>query len=271
MGGTAHRRRVWRGVAAVVLSLALGSILGPAQVAAGATLGVTNCNDSGPGSLRQAVSSAASGSTITFALSPACSTITLTSGEIDITTSLTISGPGASALAVSGDLATRVFEVEPGASVAISGLSIEDGAIPGGINSVGGGIRNGGTLTVNHCVFADDTANQSGGAIYNDFDASLTITDSSLVDNRSDRGGAIDSEGTSLTITASSVLDNAADDGAGISTDGSTLTVTDSTVAGNAASGYGGGIASGGAMILSDSTVANNSAGAQFSGGGDHQ
>jgi hypothetical protein len=45
-----------------------GIVLLPAQVASAAsTLTVTNCDDSGIGSLRDAVSSATSGDTITFA------------------------------------------------------------------------------------------------------------------------------------------------------------------------------------------------------------
>ncbi len=60
----------------------------------GATLTVTNTNDSDPGSLRQAIADAASGDTIEFDL-PASAVIGLTSGELLIDKSLTISGPGA--------------------------------------------------------------------------------------------------------------------------------------------------------------------------------
>src|SRR4051812_18427350 len=43
---------------------------------------VTNCDDAGPGSLRQAVADATASDTVTFAPAPACSLITLTSGAI---------------------------------------------------------------------------------------------------------------------------------------------------------------------------------------------
>ena len=66
------------------------------------TVTVMNNHDSGPGSLRAAIAAAASGDTIQFANSLKGQTITLTTGELDITTSLNIDGPGAGLLTVSG-------------------------------------------------------------------------------------------------------------------------------------------------------------------------
>jgi hypothetical protein len=59
---------------------------------------VTNTNDSGPGSLRQALADANDGDTINFAVT---GTIGLTSGELAVDKSITISGPGPTLLAVS--------------------------------------------------------------------------------------------------------------------------------------------------------------------------
>ena len=85
-----------------------------------ATITVTNTNDSGPGSLRQALTSANDGDTITFAVR---GTITLTSGTLVIDKSVTISGPGADRLAIDGNQAQFqcVFGVSPGKTVTISG------------------------------------------------------------------------------------------------------------------------------------------------------
>src|SRR6476620_5398616 len=58
---------------------------------------ITNTNDSGPGSLRQALADANDGDTINFAVTGA---IALTTGELLVNKSLTISGPGAGVLAV---------------------------------------------------------------------------------------------------------------------------------------------------------------------------
>ncbi len=97
------------------------------ELAAAGDQVVTNTNDSGAGSLRQALVDVGSGGTITFSLSyPA--TITLTSGELAITKDMTITGPGADQLAISGNDASRVFNVNSGTST-ISGITIRDGYV----------------------------------------------------------------------------------------------------------------------------------------------
>src|SRR5215470_13500363 len=75
------------------------------------TLTVTNALDSGAGSLRAAIKAAGSGDTIVFASGLVGQTITLTSDELAISKSLEIEGPGASLLAVSGNNASRVFDI----------------------------------------------------------------------------------------------------------------------------------------------------------------
>src|SRR5579863_810184 len=83
---------------------------------------VMNLLDSGPGSLRQALLDTPSGGTVDFR--PGLSgTITLTSGELAIGEDLTIAGPGADAIMVSGNHASRVFDIAAAAHVAISGLA----------------------------------------------------------------------------------------------------------------------------------------------------
>jgi hypothetical protein len=92
------------------------------------TLTVTNTLDSGHGSLRYEIAQAEkhpAKDTIEFKIpktdpgynsSTGIWTITLTSGELDITQNLTIQGLGASLLTISGDFRSRVFEVAPEAS-----------------------------------------------------------------------------------------------------------------------------------------------------------
>jgi len=67
------------------------------------TITVTNTDDNGPGSLRQALADANDGDTINFAVT---GTIGLTSGELLVVKSITISGPGVENLAASSDFAT---------------------------------------------------------------------------------------------------------------------------------------------------------------------
>src|SRR5437868_15176369 len=81
---------------------------------------VTNTNDSGPGSLRQALADVNDGDTINFAVT---GTIGLTSGELVVDNSITISGPGATNLNVNSNT-SRVFHIGSGKNIRISGLTI---------------------------------------------------------------------------------------------------------------------------------------------------
>ena len=106
-----------------------------------ATITVTNTNDSGLGSLRQALRTANDGDTINFAVT---GTITLTTGGLPVNKSLTISGPGTDQLSIDGNQALLVFGIFPDKTAMISGLSIRNGQT---------GIWNErGTLTVSNCT-----------------------------------------------------------------------------------------------------------------------
>jgi hypothetical protein len=127
-------------------------------------LTVTNTLDSGKGSFRYEIAHADKNrDTIVFAPGLSGQTITLTSGEVDITTSLTVQGPspGAAPVTISGGGASRVFEVEAGINVTLNGgLTITDGdgvAVAGSstqFDGQGGGILNLGTLTVSGCTLS---------------------------------------------------------------------------------------------------------------------
>ena len=110
------------------------------------TVTVSNTNDSGDGSLRQAILDAntnAGDDAIVFSsLFNSRQTITLTGGQLTLTdtATTTITGPGANLLTVSGNGAGRVFQVTDGAAAALSGLTIT-----GGSSDTGGGVRNDGT------------------------------------------------------------------------------------------------------------------------------
>ncbi|HJT76629.1 MAG TPA: hypothetical protein VJ739_05460, partial [Gemmataceae bacterium] len=119
------------------------------------TLTVTNNRDSGKGSLRYEIAHADKHKdTIAFAPSLSGQTIMLTSGELDLTTSLTIQGPGDGPVTISGGGASRVFKVGANVNVTLSGLTISGGdgvAVASSstqFDGQGGGIYNAGTLTV---------------------------------------------------------------------------------------------------------------------------
>ena len=122
-------------------------------------------------------------------------TITLDGTQLTITDDVTITGLGADQLAVSGNNASRVFEIASGITAEITGLTIT-----GGSQTFGGGLVNRGILTLNSVVVSDNTATASdGGGIRNN--GTLTLTDSTVSDNTaSGSGGGIHSAGT-LTLT----------------------------------------------------------------------
>ena len=114
------------------------------------TITVTNGNDSGPGSLRQALAQANDGDTINF--DPSVNIVTLTTAEFVITKSITISASPQMVTVQRASQAPqfRIFHVMPGHSVEINDLTISGGHITG---DNGGGILNdNSTLTMAHCT-----------------------------------------------------------------------------------------------------------------------
>jgi hypothetical protein len=239
------------------------------------TLTVTNLNDSGVGSLRYELAQAEGGDCVVFA--PRLhGTITLTSGELQVGQSLTVQGPGAGRLTVSGNHASRVFEILGGADVSLSGLTVADGvANPAGSAapvSGGGGISvdRGATLTLTKATLAGNAANAAsaaddnsppvlgnGGGIYNA--GTLTMIADIVRGNTANAGSAV---GGSFGF-----VDGA---GGGVYNAG-TLTMSETLVAGNTANtgpstfisgGEGGGIYSSGALTLANDTVSDNTANA---------
>src|SRR5262249_53738996 len=98
------------------------------------TFTVESLADGGPGSLRQAGLGAHAhpgADLIRFAPAASGGTIALTAGELGLTGDLTIDGPGAERLTVSGNHASRVFEVPGGVTVTIDGLTISNGLANG--------------------------------------------------------------------------------------------------------------------------------------------
>src|SRR5215470_4669821 len=88
------------------------------------TCTVTNTADSGAGTLRGCLASAADGDTIDA--TGVSGTILLTSGELQITHNVTINGPGAANLAINGNAAFRVFH-NFASNATISRLTITNG------------------------------------------------------------------------------------------------------------------------------------------------
>jgi hypothetical protein len=225
------------------------------------TILVTNTNDSGSGSLRNALAIANDGDTIDA--TGISGTILLTSGELQINHNVTINGPGAGTLAINGNATFRVFE-NFAADVTISGFTITNGHFP--VGSPGGGIFNHGGLTVGD---SSVTANDGTG-INNGYDPSggtLTVMHSSVSANN---GGGINSFGT-LTVINSTISDNSTASGAGGIASNGTLAVTNSSISGNypvgGGLGGGGGISATGTATISNSKINGNQNSGCFGGG----
>ena len=128
-----------------------------------AAITVMNTGDSGPGSLRAAITQADADTTpdtITFAPT-VTGTITLLSALPDLSADITIDGPGPSALTVarsgaSGTPDFRIFNVPSRAEVTISGLTISGGDLSDIDGS--GGILSAGTLTVTNSIISGNSA-----------------------------------------------------------------------------------------------------------------
>lgn len=271
----------------ILVTIFLSGVLGAGLMAVtvsthAATLIVTSSADSGAGTLRDTLASAANGDTINFSN---VSAITLTNGELPVTNNVSILGPGPAKLAVNGNANLRVFHVQNGAIATIAGLTVTNGKALG---DVGGGIYNDhSTLTVSNCTLSGNSA-RFGGAVYNDGigsgvgSATLWLRDSTISSNsagiagagifNNGIGGSATLMATNSTFIGNSTASNG--NGGGILNDGESsgsamLTLANCTFTGNAAYfGSGGGIYNdAGTVTVSASTLSGNLAYSPGGGG----
>ncbi len=234
-----------------------------------AVLTVTSGGNAGSGSLRQAVLDASNDDVIQF--SSSLSSITLSS-NIEIDKNITIDGPGADELAISGGNSAQIFHVSAAGTVEINGLTLENGR--GGEESFASG---GFTF-------------QGGGAIYMDGSGTLNIFDCEFVDNNSqsgdgalsfDYGGAIFYAGSGTsTISRCLFSGNSISTSSGISGgavhlfEDADVTIINSTFTDNTSPNEGGGIVidafPGGSTpsleVVNCTFFSNNASGASFGG-----
>lgn len=206
--GSANSRRSTARAATLAAAITFACFTAtPRAQAQTTTITVTSLQDSGSGTLRAAITQSAStpvgqSTIINFAsglggVIPLGSTLSVCNGQ-----TLTIQGPAASQIAVSGQNTVPVFNLCGGTNVTISDLTIENGfgGLVASVYTGGGGIQNLGTLTVTKSTFFGNSAGNAltvsgsvlsptGGGILNL--GGLTVTNCTFSGNSATLGGAI--------------------------------------------------------------------------------
>lgn len=257
-----------------------------APLAQAATFTVTNLNDSGAGSLRAAITQAntsAGADTIQFQASLS-GTLTLTSGELSITDSATIAGPGAGRVTLDANHASRVFRLVNADSSdktwTISGLKIVNGAINAGAEDSGGGVFYEASsihadIRLSNLTFEGNSAGRKGGAV-SVAGANLTLTNVAMTGNHvadgfQPSGGALYFSRGLMRVERSRIVGSSAQFGGGvrIASPGAKAVFVDSLIQGNTAEHTGGGILADTmeSFTMSRSAVVDNVTGQPYGGG----
>jgi hypothetical protein len=218
--------------------------------------------DTVPGSLRQAIANVAAGETVDFDTGLSGGTIVLGS-QVTLDKTLMIDGSMlADGVTISGDDASRVFEIGADSDVSMQKLTITEGLAPrngGGISVLDG------TLHLTDCTVTQNEAGFLGGGIFVAQAGALELISSTVSNNSaSQAGGIFLFSPATVDVTSSTITGNlSAGNGGAIINNGGTVTITSSTITGNTAQ-FGGGIQQDGAgsetLQLDNSIVAGNSA-----------
>jgi hypothetical protein len=232
---------------------------------------VTNLNDAGPGSLRQAIIDAnadPSGDTIVF--QPGLrGTILLTSGQLIVTGSVAITGPGSGLLDITVNGPFRLFQLGTGTvqHYELSGVTLLGGLANTGSDTLGGAIKfapegASETLALRDVVIANNVAQGLGGGLFVGPDGILLMDDCTVDHNTSggSGGGLFFADGSAGFIRTSTISDNSVGGGS----TGTGIAIENSTISGNTASDINGGgglrVFGKGPVRIVSSTIAFNKA-----------
>jgi hypothetical protein len=253
-------RRRFRRVAAILLLIILAQLTplnptllpGSTSVAHAAnTLNVApggsdtgNCQASACHTIGYAIGQAGSGDTISIAAGTY-------SERLIIGINLTLMGAGAGSTIIDGANGGTVITVNGGATVSLSGLTIQKGT-----SSYGGGINNSaGSLALNNVVVTSNTATVNGAGMYTGAGTVTTISNSSIKGNTIDSSSVRAVSGGGIYNQGSLIIDRSIIDSNLAKTE-----LSSHNTLGNGASANGGGIDNLGTLTVTSSSVINNTA-----------
>jgi hypothetical protein len=154
------------------------------------------------------------------------------SGDLDITDSIRIVGNDMPV--IDGNATDRIFDIQAGTQVELTGLVIQNGQyVPGGSFGDGGGIQNKGNLTATGLLIQNNTGRERGNGA----------------------GGLVNWEGGTAYISHSAIISNYSAEGAGGVMNIGEMTLNNVTISGNDAYGIFNAI---GHLQISYSTISNN-------------
>lgn len=191
-------------------------------------------------------------------------------GDLDLIGILNIQGINPNQVIIDGNGADRVFDIRPGATVTISGITVRNGNPGSGANG-GGIIITGGTprakLTLMNSFILNNTA-VIGGGIQNASNGATAIIQATQISSNiaATSGGGIANSGD-LTLINSTMTQNQARTGGGIEHSGFSMHLTNDTISNNTASDNGGGLYNRGDTIILNSTFNGNTASGPETGG----
>jgi predicted outer membrane repeat protein len=178
-------------------------------------------------------------------------------GDLDVRSTITINGAGATASFVDANHVDRVFDVIAGGSLTLSGLTVQGGTTSGAV--VGGGIRStSGTVQLTNVTVISNLSGAGGGIA--SVNGSLSLSGVTVSLNGSGSGGGVYIQGTNATITGSTLNGNVGSNGGGFyHAGGGVATIINTNFADNSATTFGGGIYTLGALTMTGGTVSGNS------------
>ncbi len=186
-------------------------------------------------------------------------TITLNGNEIVVAATITILGPGSGQLSIDAAERSRHFEVNPGATLTMSGIRLANGNA--GEGASGGSIWCDGSLDLADVHFTQNRAGQDGGAIYaTAASASVVVANCVLDGNHAvNLGGGMRINAGELTVRETTFTANSASFGGAISSSVQTA-IEDSAFTQNTATVHGGAVHALAPTVVSDTQFSSNSA-----------